>query len=186
MKKQDLAEVIDLGAVRARAAATTAAVRVGSVVPEYADVIPPVAEAPAEFADLYPDGLDRSTRLGTAVAEIENALTALEHATAALRDERAFEGDDAVMAAAVHVLKCHRFRDLGSGWGPLIVAIHASISNRADVITPEQAESLRRALKRLRAEPMMAFDQAIEIIDGLDDAGLVTEPKGMNALGECF
>jgi hypothetical protein len=76
-------------------------------------------------------------------------------------------------------------RRLGDGFGGLINSVYVALSNKAGM--PLEAGQIRvvaKALRRLRQEPFMPFESAVDVVMGLEDSGLEPDPPALAYLAE--
>ena len=74
-------------------------------------------------------------------------------------------------------------RVISDGFAAVIVALHHALKNRlGSPLTSDQIFVVLKSVQRLRKEPFLVYDKALNIIDSMDAAGLQTDPPISNAL----
>ncbi|MGA3308582.1 MAG: hypothetical protein ABSD08_08205 [Xanthobacteraceae bacterium] len=78
-------------------------------------------------------------------------------------------------------------RSLSEGLGAVTVALHHALTNRnGSPLTSDQIFAVRTACQKLHSNPFAPFTDALDLIDGLADAGLVTDPPEAELLSDFF
>ena len=76
-------------------------------------------------------------------------------------------------------------RSLGDGFGIVVNGLMCAFQNLAGIpLRRDQAEKVRQTLIKLRSEPFLRADDAVQTIDVLEEVGLVLEPAEFNYLAD--
>lgn len=140
---------------------------------------------PVSIDDLYPSPNALSP-------DLANALRLLHASIARVND--AIEAEDAADVIGV-ANECMRLqvllpelfccRSLGDGFGAVVNSIFHALRNAAgSPLNQVQLRALRRALEKLRAEPFMRFDTAVDVTMSLEDSGFTVEPEAFEYLAD--
>jgi hypothetical protein len=135
--------------------------------------------------DLY----DSDTPTGALIHNARRILSEIEARAAEaqrLHNARDFIGADneiALLQADLPELFC--CSTLSDGFAAVVIAIFHGLRNRGfDALNIDQLFVVRRATEKLRSDPFLDFNLALDLIDALADSGLKTDPVESEHLGE--
>lgn len=135
----------------------------------------PVGNIPTE--DLYPLSSELNKELATASQLLEEGSEILNEAYNLIIQDEVFKSDDAIIRFQAILPELFCCRKIGDGFGVIINAIFHSLKNiDGSPINKEQIKAIRDLIIRLSSELYIDFDEAIEGIISLEDAGLELEP----------
>ncbi len=144
---------------------------------------PRFAADPISIDDLYQEASASSSVLGHALRELASAKDAIQGSLAALKREDLIESDDAMQQFQAMLPELFCCRTLGDGFGAIINALRFSFQNAGGIpLSENQIGSMGRAVERLRGEPFLDFDSAVQIITRLEDSGLIVDPPAFATL----
>jgi hypothetical protein len=130
--------------------------------------------------DLYPGLLGVGPELNTVLSLLARAIEYIDAAISDYESDDLIASDDGVRHLEGIMADLVSCREVGDGYGNIIMSIHNSLLNRGG--TPLNNPQLRmvvRALTLIRNEPFMAFDKSIDMVTQLEEAGLNVEPAGL-------
>lgn len=127
--------------------------------------------------NLYPLREITSPDIALAMTAADAALVLVNEVIDATEKEIFFQADDALQRLAATLPDLFLCNSLGEGFSALVVALHYAIVNPRDaVLSLDQAQEIRLALRYLKERPFMKHELAIERIVKLEDAGLIVDP----------
>jgi hypothetical protein len=149
------------------------------------DDSPQFAAETMDIADLYPEIAHISPILGHALRALAAAREAAEEALEAMKRGDWMASDESMQRLQALLPELFCCRDIGDGFGAIINALRLSFVNAKGVpLSEPQIKLIRYVLERIRQEPFLHFDQAAELIESLEDTGLIVDPPSFAVLGE--
>jgi hypothetical protein len=135
--------------------------------------------------DLYASFENVSLELTSAVRLLSICLQHIGVAMEAQRNNNPIEADDAIQRLQGLLPELFCCRGLGDGFGLVINAIMCGFQNQAgNPLDRQQVEKLRQTIAKLRTEPFMREDEALNTIILLEDVGFVVEPPEFEYLAD--
>ena len=135
--------------------------------------------------DLYPEMVAVRPELNTAARLLADSIVELEEARNSVAAGDDIVADDAVQRFQSKLPELFCCRDLSSGFAALINATINALHNRhGDPLSLVQIQSLSDAMQNLRSQPFMEFDEAVNEIVAMEDAGLIVEPAEFEILAD--
>jgi len=166
-------------------------IRAGGDVPESPTLEMPgpaateVPGRPITMEELYPSIENVSPELNSAVHLLSLCLEYADQALEAHRENDLIDADDAVQRIQGILPELFCCRSLGDGFGIVINGLMCAFQNLAGVpLQREQIEKIRLTLMRLRTEPFLRAEDAVSMINALDDVELVVEPAEFKYLAD--
>jgi hypothetical protein len=133
--------------------------------------------------ELYPSSEAAAPELNAALRLLANGLDCVNKAFEATKKGHAIEGDDAIQRLQALLPELFNCRTLGDGYGAIINALLGSLENMHGVPLNEgQIMAIREVLGRVRSEPFLEFNSALDEIDKLEQANFVVVPPGFEEL----
>jgi hypothetical protein len=157
------------------AAVLPAAVRQPSVRIEISSE-PSSSKDVASVSNIYPFREFVSPDLTFALRALDALLAVLDAGVIALEDGDLPLADDCIQRAAAGLPDLFLCSSLGDGFAATIVGVHYAITNAKEMLTADQLLEIRLALRRLKTEPFIRHEHAIERLMKLEEAGLVVDP----------
>ncbi|MGH6825790.1 hypothetical protein [Methyloceanibacter sp.] len=139
-----------------------------------------------KIEDLYVDEPGRPEILLKAQALIVSGVQRMEAARRCIaEDEDPLGADYQVTLFQGDIPELFYFSTLSEGFSTLVVAIHDALKGREGApLNVDQINAVLRCLVRLRDQPFMRYDTALDLIDDLQAVGLSTDPPEAAALAE--
>lgn len=135
--------------------------------------------------ELYSESATLSPELTVALGLLAQGLTDLDEALKTIQDGNQIAADDATQRFQAILPELFNCRTLSDSFGAMINAVLSALENKRGMpLTEDQIRAVRLSLYRLRSEPFMRFDSAVEEIMKLEEAGLIVEPLGFDALSD--
>jgi hypothetical protein len=135
--------------------------------------------------DLYPATESVTPELGAALRLLARAIQYTDDAFEAIQNRNAIAADDAMQRLQAMMPELFNCRSLGDGYGAVINGILSSLENMHGApLSQQQIQAIKQVLEKIRSEPFMKFDDAIEEMMKLELAGLVVEPEGLEYLAD--
>jgi len=140
---------------------------------------------PIQIDSLYPEPSVVRPILGHALRGLAAAKEAVQESLEALKRGELISADDSMQRLQALLPELFYCRDLGDGFGAIINALKFSFENAHGTPFSEgQIRLIGRVVERIRQEPFLHFEQAAELVEKLEDAGLKVDPPAFAALGE--
>jgi hypothetical protein len=135
--------------------------------------------------ELYPATDAISAQLKSAMAFLGTACQTISEALRELSDGHLIAADDRMQQVQAHLYVAFCQREISEGYGGVINACICAFENsRGQPLNTEQATAILRALTKLRNAPFLTYDEALLLIEGLEQGGLNTDPAGFDALAD--
>jgi hypothetical protein len=135
-------------------------------------------------SDISPDTLIQTKELYplpsnillTAFNLLEEGLSIIDEAIVQESCNDIAASDDAVMRLQVILPELFCCRSLSDGFGATVLAIYYSLHNmEGNPLNSSQLKAIKAVIKRLKTEPYLAIDEAVDEIMNLDNVGFKTE-----------
>lgn len=147
------------------------------------DELPLRHSSPIDIDQLYPEQGATSPVLATALSLLTSAIDSLAKSTIAIGRGELIESDEEAMRCQAVLPELFCCRELGDGFASVVNAVKLAFRNSGGTLfSKSQLEAMQIALGRIRAEPYLNFEIAVEIIAYLEDANLVVDPPGLDCL----
>jgi len=135
--------------------------------------------------ELYSRFENVSPELNSAVRLLSLSLEYIDQSLLAHRDNDSIEADDATQRMQGLLPELFCCRSLGDGFGIVVNGLMCAFQNLAGIpLRRDQAEKVRQTLIKLRSEPFLRAEDAVQSIDVLEEVGLVLEPAEFNYLAD--
>ncbi len=149
------------------------------------DGSPQFEAAPIEIGSLYPEPSLVRPILGHALRGLAAAKEAIQESLEALKRGELIASDESMQRLRALLPELFYCRDLGDGFGAVVNALKFSFENAHGTPFSEgQIRLIGQVVERIRQEPFLRFEQAAELVEGLEDAELKVDPPALAALGE--
>ena len=127
--------------------------------------------------DLYPLRDTLKPELTTAFRLLDETLERIKDAIDAQRRDDLIASDDALQRLQMLLPELFCCRTLGDGFGAIINAIYHGLRNRqGQPLQKNQVIAIGQALRKIRSEPFLEFEEAVEHIMAMEDTELMVEP----------
>lgn len=131
-----------------------------------------------DISELYPLSSELRPELSTAFALLDEGLHDVSVAIEMQNIGDMISSDDAINRLQALLPELFCCRSLGDGFGSIISAIYQSITNmHGNPLNAKQLSALQVVLKRVQSEPFLEFNEAVDEIMALEDAGFEVEPS---------
>lgn len=135
--------------------------------------------------DLYPVFEAATSELSIALGLLSKNIERIDEALAALQRGNQIEADDAMQHVHASLPELFNCRALGDGYGEVINALLSAFENMNGLpLDHKQIVTIRQVLYRTRSEPFMKFGSALDLVEKLEEANFVVEPKGFEYLAD--
>jgi hypothetical protein len=135
--------------------------------------------------DLYPASEVSTPELSIALRLLAKDIECVDEALVALQRGDQIAADDAMQQVHASLPELFNCRVLGDGYGEVINALLSSFENRNGIpLNNTQILTIRQILSHTRATPFMKFDSALDLVEKLEKANFVVEPKGFEYLAD--
>lgn len=125
------------------------------------------------------------SELDVALRLLSRGLGYLGEASDALRAGDDITADNSVQQAQALLPELFNCRRLGDGYGAIINAAQNSLRNiHGSPLNSDQISTLRQVLQSARSEPFIHFENALNVIEKLEQVGFVIEPSGFEYLAD--
>ncbi len=125
---------------------------------------------------LYNFGEALSSSLRNGIKLLDESIDVLDQAKEAVDADDEMMAQDALTRLRPVLMELFCCREIGDGFGEIVRACRtAALKLGDDTPSLEQIAELRWALNRLRKEPFISFEDAIERVIGLDNTGLIVD-----------
>ncbi len=143
----------------------------------------PSEQIPTE--ELYPSIENVSADLNAATRLLSLCLENADQAIQAHREQDSIEADDALQRLQGILPELFCCRTLGDGFGIIVNGLMCAFQNlRGAPLTRTQTEKVRQILVKLRSEPFLSVDNAVEALQDLEQLELVIEPPEFSYLAD--
>lgn len=140
---------------------------------------------PIQTEQLYLSIENVSTDLNAATRLLSLCLENADQAIQAHREQDSIEADDAIQRLQGILPELFCCRTLGDGFGIIVNGLMCAFQNLSGVpLTRAQAEKVRQILVKLRSEPFLSVDNAVEALQDLEQFELVIEPPEFSYLAD--
>lgn len=142
--------------------------------------------APVPTEEIYhsPDLLG-SPYLRNALSLISRALTRVDEALAALKDEDRIAADDSMQHCCALFPELFVCRRIGEGFALIASSLqNAAMRRQGRAMDEPHIRAVRSALVSLRSEPFMTFDAALDQVSRLERVGLNIAPPKFEELSK--
>jgi hypothetical protein len=137
--------------------------------------------------DLYPDRGTLSPTLNNAFQLLDVVDKCFEEATDHLNGDRPFHSDDAIQRVLAVLPELFCCRSISDGFGAIINAVYHGIVNmRGEPLEFVRIKAAKSAIRRLRTEPYLIFQDAVDQVISLENAGFIVTPEGFDELSEAL
>lgn len=135
------------------------------------------AYAPTET--LYPpDG-----RIHKLLLLLQENAGLVAQALTLLKDDDLIGSDDKIIQLHLSLPELFCYRDIGDGFGVIINGLyHALQNNNGMPLSENRLAAINTVIEALTVEPFISFDDALEHLDTLEDAGFDLSPSEMSRL----
>jgi len=128
--------------------------------------------------DLYPLSNELNQPLSSAFQLLDEGIQYISEAISFFIENDMFSSDDEVQKLQVLLPELFCCRDLGDGFGAIINSIFNALKNYSGKpLNQKQLQRINKLLKRIRTEPYISFEEAIEEIELLEEVGFEVEPE---------
>jgi len=129
--------------------------------------------------DLYPLSAELNHVLSRALNLLQEGVRHLDDALSALlEDDDAISSDDALQRFQALLPELFCCRDLGDGFGVIVSSTYHALRNLFGTpLNENQLRTVRSIVQRLYTEPYIAFDEAVDEINSLEEVGLEVTPS---------
>lgn len=130
-----------------------------------------------ETKALYPFSHELRPELARAFILLDEALKQVSSAMTYLKSDDAISSDDAIIHLKALLPELFCCRTLGDGFGAIIIAVYHSVANmRGMPLNLKQLKTVWNILDKIRTEPFLKHDHAVDEIMTLEDVGFEVEP----------
>lgn len=137
--------------------------------------------------DLYPDPTLIGQDLSTATQLLAEVMELIDDAIECQRRDERLLADDAMQRMQMVLPELFFCRSLGDGFGAIINSLfHALRNHGGSPLTEEQMVSIRGSMMKVRNEPFLDFEVALEQIALLQSLGFNVVPMGMEVIDEAL
>jgi len=148
----------------------------------------PLEEKPSRTAtveEIYPRLMEAGSTLRTGIALLGEAAQRADAAVAAIGDDDLVAADIELQHLQAVLPELFCCRSLGDGFGSVVNSLQIAFANQKGLpFNSEQVGAIARAVRRLRHEPFLSIDQAVDIVAALEDVDVVVEPPGLGELAD--
>ena len=131
-----------------------------------------------DIESLYPLSHELNPQLATAVRLINEGLTIINAAINMEREADLISSDDAIHRLQALLPELFCCRSIGDGFAAIVNAIYHSISNmHGTPLNAQQLQAIKKALSRINTGPFLVFEEAVDEISSLEEAGFDVEPS---------
>jgi len=140
---------------------------------------------PLSIEDLYPLNEYLSPLLSAAFKLIDEAVQLVTEAINYFKEENKIASDDAIQRVQALLPELFCCRALADGFGAIVSSIFQGLRNReGEPLNFHQLVTLKTVLKKIRSEPYIVFDEAVDQIMKLEDVGFTVEPAEFAQMAE--
>ena len=133
--------------------------------------------------DLYPASQELQPELARAFTLLDEATKKLDNSILAINDNDEITSDDCIQQLRMLLPELFCCRTLGDGFASVINAVHYSIENQEDkFFNHSELSVLKFALNRIKTEPFISFDEAVDEVILLEDKGFIVTPTKLEVL----
>ncbi len=126
-----------------------------------------------------------SSVLSTAIQLLEEGVQHLESAVDSFQSQDFITADDQIQHFQRLVPELFCCRTLGDGLGAVVNSLQIAFGNRKGVpLELPQIRAIKRVVERIRKEPFVTFDKAVDLVIVLEDVGLDVTPPAVAHLAE--
>lgn len=128
-------------------------------------------------AELYPLASELNPKLATSLRLLSEGIQLLDEAIQKFSDNDLIASDDSIQRFQALLPELFCCRDLGDGYGASINAVFHSLQNlRGTIANQQQLKAIHHIISRLLTEPFIEFDEAMDEMGALEEAGFTIEP----------
>nr|WP_320192249.1 hypothetical protein [uncultured Desulfobacter sp.] len=126
---------------------------------------------------LYPLG-GISSHIATAFTLLDEVVDRIDEAREATQNTSIIDSDNAMLHVRAILPELFCCRSIGDGFAAIVNAVYHSIMNHGQdkVFSETQLTVLRIVMKKTSEQPFMQFDDALDLVMDLEDAGFEVEP----------
>jgi len=140
------------------------------------ETIGPFSESLISPRDLYPLHAERML-LSTALQLLDEGMNYLNDSIGMFDDGDRLGSDDALQHFQALLPELFSCRELGDGFGAIVSSVFHSLKNLdGGPLSGKQLQTLRQIVRRISTEPYISFDEALDELEVLQDAGLEVQP----------
>ncbi len=137
-----------------------------------------VSTGQIETKSLYPLSRELRPELAIAFSLLNEGLKHVTDAIDAERKGDRISSDDAIHRLQALLPELFCCRSISDGFGSIISAVYQSLANmQGAFVNAGQLQAIKKALNRIDTEPFLQFEEAVNEIMSLEDAGFEVEPS---------
>jgi len=149
---------------------------------------PKIQEAAGErltLDDLFPTREFGNKRLTNALALLDRAVEHIDHAIQLSNSDDCVGADDEFQRLGVLLPELFCCRDIGDGFGSVVNGLWSALQNlQGKAASPQQLVAFGHILRKIRNEPLLSEDTAVELLVSLEERDLTVEPPGFDILAD--
>lgn len=135
--------------------------------------------------DLYPVREQLNPALTTASQLLEEGIDLVNESILMLVDDDLISSDDAMLRFRALLPELFCCRSLGDGFGTIINSIFHAIGNMDETpMNERQLHTILNILKRIHTEPFIEYNEAVEEIMSLEEAGFEVSPPHLKFVAD--
>lgn len=118
---------------------------------------------------------------------LDESLENLRKSIKSKNEAQHLEADDFLQNFISLLPELFAGRDLGNGFGAIVLGIFHAIKNSASTpLDIRQTKAVFEAIDTLRREPYISHLAAVDILIGVEGVGLVPHPVALDVISETF
>lgn len=135
--------------------------------------------------ELYPASEAIKPELNVALRLLSVSSTCIQEAIELLHIGDSVASDDAIQRLQAILPELFCCRIISDSFGAMINATYHALKNQEGLpLTKHQIQAIGRAVSRIRSEPFMRFEAAVEEIMALEEVGFIVEPPEFEYLAD--
>jgi len=117
------------------------------------------------------------------VRALELLKQASDHFSAARKADNPIDADRFLQRVQAILPKLFALRSIGDGFGVVVNSLYVAFANlRGRPMNHAQIDVAWRLVRELRARPALSLEQGIQLVEELEECGLVVDPPELAAL----
>lgn len=139
---------------------------------------------PLDIKDVYPHS-EIASVLSTAIQLLTEGVEYLRSAVDAFQNEDFMAADDRIQQFRALLPELFCCRTLGDGFGAVVNSLQIALVNHNGVpLELGQMRTVHQVTARVRQQPFLNFDQAVDLVAVLEETGLDVAPRALADLAE--
>lgn len=148
------------------------------------DIVDTIAQR-ISIEELYPASEAIKPELNVALRLLSVSSNRIQESIELLHIGDSVASDDAIQHLQAILPELFCCRSISDSFGAMINATYHALKNQEGLpLSKHQIQALGRALGRIRSEPYMRFETAVEEIMALEEAGFMVEPPEFEYLAD--